>query len=64
MFMEAGKKVAARREALVGALRAAVEVGLPEMCAVELEEIVLGECFDAFRRALTGETPARVTPCG
>ena len=60
--MEAGEEVAARREALVGALRVAVEVGLPEGCVAELEEIVLGECFDAFRRALTGETPARVAP--
>ena len=23
---------------------------------------MLGECFNAFRRALTGETPARVAP--
>ena len=28
----------------------------------ELEEIALGECFAAFRRALTGETPVRVVP--
>ena len=62
MFMEAGEEVAARREDLVGALRVAVEVGLPEGCVAELEEIVLGECFDAFRRGLTGETPARVAP--
>ena len=62
MFMEAGEEVAARREALVGALRVAVEVGWPEGGVAELEEIVLGECFDAFRRALTGETPARVAP--
>ena len=61
-FMEAGEEVAARREALMGALRVAVEVGLPEGCVAELEAIVLGECFDAFRRALTGETPARVAP--
>ena len=38
----------ARREALVGALRVAVQIGLPEGCVVELEEIVLGECFNAF----------------
>ena len=62
MLMEAGEEVAARREAVVGALHVAVEVGLPDMCMVELEEIVLGECFDAFRRALTGEMPARVAP--
>ena len=62
MFMKAGEEVAARREVLVGALRMAVEVGLPEGCVAELEEIVLLECFDAFRRALTGETSARVAP--
>ena len=62
MFMEAGEEVAARLEILVGALRVAVEVGLPEGCVAELEGIVLGECFDAFRRVLTGETPARVAP--
>ena len=60
MVMEAGEEVAARHEDLEVALRVTVEVGLPERCMTELEEIVLGECFDAFRRALTGETPARV----
>ena len=54
--------MAARRRALVGALRVAVEVGLPEGCVAELEDILLGECFDAFRRALTSETPACVAP--
>ena len=62
MFMEAGEELAARREALVSALRVAVDFGLPEGCVGDLEEIVLGECFDAFRRALTGERPARVVP--
>ena len=56
------KEVAARREVLVGALRVAVEVGLPEGCVADLEEIVLEECLDAFRRALAGETPARLAP--
>lgn len=60
MFMKAGEEVAARREALVGGLSVAVETGLPEGCVAELEEIVVGECFDAFRRALTGEPPARM----
>ena len=62
MFMGAREEVAARREALVVALRVAVKVGLPEGCVAELENVVLGECFDTFRRALTGETPARVAP--
>ena len=64
MFMETGEEVAARRKALVVALRVAVEVGLPKKCAAESDDIVLGECFDAFRRALSGETPARVTSMG
>ena len=62
MFMEAGEEVTARCEALVGALRVAVEVGLPEGYVAELDEIVLGKCFDPFRRAFTGETPTHVTP--
>ena len=60
MLLEAGEEVAARREALVGAFRVTVKVGLPEGCVAKLEEIVLGEYFDAFRRALTGEPPACV----
>ena len=63
-FMNAGEEVAARREALVGALGVAVEVGLPEECVAELEQIVLEECFDAFRRTFKDETPARVVPTG
>ena len=52
----------ARCKALVGSLRMVVEVGLPEGCVAELEKIVLGECVDTFRRALTDEAPARVAP--
>ena len=37
MCMKAGEEVAARREALMGTLRVAVEVGLPETCVAELE---------------------------
>ena len=62
MFLEAREEVDARREALVGALRLPVDVWLTKGCMAELEEIVLGECFDAFRRALTDETPVRVAP--
>ena len=62
MFMEAREEVDARHEAQVGALRVAEDVWLPKGCMAELEEIVLGECFDAFRRALTEKTPARVAP--
>ena len=62
MYIEAREEVAARSEALVGVLRVAVEVELLEGCVAEHEEIALGECFDAFRRALTSETPVRVVP--
>ena len=37
IFVEAREEMAARREALMGALRVAVEVGLPEGCVAELE---------------------------
>ena len=60
--MEAGEEGAARYEVLVEYLRVAVDIGLPEGCAVELEEFVLGEFFDAFRKVLTGEMPACMTP--
>ena len=62
VFIEAGEEVAARREALVDALCVAVKVELREGCLAELKGIVLGECFEAFWRVHTGETPARVVP--
>ena len=55
VFLEVREEIKARREALVGALHAAVQAGLPEAYVREMEEIVLGQCFGAFRRALTGE---------
>ena len=60
MLMQVGEEVTARREALAGALRVAVEVGLPKSCVAEKKEIVLEECFHAFWKTLAGETPARV----
>ena len=62
MFMEVREEIKGRREALVGALHAAVQAGLSKAYVCEMEEIVLGQCFGAFRRALTGEPPARVEP--
>lgn len=47
MFMEVREEVSVRHDALLGALRAAVEAGLPEGCVVELETVVLGEHFEA-----------------
>ena len=41
MFVKAREEVAARREALMGALRVAIEVGLPKGFVAELEEILL-----------------------
>ena len=63
MVMEAGEEVAARREGLVVALRVAVEVGLPERYMKELEEIVLGECFNAFRGPLRVRRRLAWPPC-
>ena len=39
-----------------------MQAGLPEAYVREVKEIVLDQCFGAFRRALTGEPPARVEP--
>ena len=62
MCITVGEEIKARREALIGALYAAVQAGLPEAYVLEVEEIVLGQCFRAFLRALTSEPPARVEP--
>ena len=62
MFMEVGEEIKDRRKALVRALRAAVQAGLPEAYVREVKEIVLGQYFGVFRRALTGEPPARLEP--
>ena len=35
------------------------EARFPERHVVELEEIVLERCFDAFLRAITGKLPIR-----
>ena len=58
MFMKVGEEIKAPREALVRVLHAAVQAGLPEAYLREAKEIILGQCFGAFRRALTGEPPA------
>ena len=45
MFMEVGEEIQAGREALVGALHAVVQAGLPEAYVREVEEIILGQFF-------------------
>ena len=62
IFVEGGAEVAARREALIGALGAAMEARLPGQHLTELEEIVLRQNFGVVRRALTGEPPGCVEP--
>ena len=62
MFMEVGDEVIARREALMAAVDAALEAGLPSDAETRLLDLLLGPMFDGFRRSLSGDPPARVEP--
>ena len=62
MFMEVGDKVIARREALMAAVDAALEAGLPFDSKTRLCDLLLGPLFDDFRRSLSGDPPARDEP--
>lgn len=62
VFMESREELATTLEVLVGTLRAAVKARLPKGCVAQLEEIMLGGCFDVFWKALAGEPTARVAP--
>ena len=62
MFMEVGGKVIARREALMAAVDAALEAGLPFDAKTRLCDLLLGPLFDDFRRLLSGDPPARKEP--
>ena len=62
MFMEVGDEVIARREALMAAVDAALEAGLPSDAETRLRDVLLGPLFDGFRRSLSGDPPARVEP--
>ena len=62
MFMEVGDEVIARREALMAAVGAALEAGLPSDAETRLRDLLLGPLFDGFRRSLSGDLPARVEP--
>ena len=61
-FMEVGDEVIARREALMAAVDAALEAGLPSDAETRLRDLLLGPLFDGFRRSLSGDPPARVEP--
>ena len=62
MFMEVGDEVIARREALMAAVDAALEAGLPSDAETRLRDLLLGPLFDGFRRSLSRDPPARVEP--
>ena len=48
MFMEVGDEVIARREALMAAVDAALEAGLPSDAETRLRDLLLGPLFDKF----------------
>ena len=62
MFMEVGDEVIARREALMAAVDAALEAGLPSDAKTRLRGLLLGPLFDGFRRLLSEDPPATVEP--
>ena len=62
MFMEVGDEVIARWEALMAAVDAALEAGLPSDAETRLRDLLLGPLFDGFRRSLSGDPPVRVEP--
>ena len=62
MFMEVGDEVITRLEALMAAVDAALEAGLPSDAETRLRDLLLGPLFDGFRRSLSGDPPARVEP--
>ena len=65
--MERGLLFAAHKLVLLAkvvALRVAVEVGLPEGCVAELEDIVLGECLTRFGGPLRVRRRHAWPPCG
>lgn len=57
-----GHEVAARREALPGAVQHAGQAGMPEHDVEKLRQMVLVHYFHAFRRALAGYSPAFLEP--
>ena len=62
MLMEVGNEEIARREALMAAVDAALEAGLPSDAETRLRYLLLGLMFDGFHRSLSGDPPGRVEP--
>lgn len=54
--------MAARRDIFLGAVEHARQAGVPEHNVGKLRQMVLGDYFHAFWRALTSDPPARVEP--
>ena len=62
VFMEVDNEVITRREALMAAVDAALEAGLPSDAETRLCDLLLGPMFDGFRRSLSREPSASVEP--
>ena len=62
VFMEVVNEVIANREALMAAVDAALEAGLPSDTETRLRDLLLGLLFDGFSRSLSEDPPARVEP--
>ena len=62
MFREVGDEAVTRREALMVAVDAALETGLPSDAETRLRYLLPGSLFDGFRRSLSGDPPSGVEP--
>lgn len=62
MLLELAAEEVEQRHALMIAIRQPEEQGSSTRLAEELREIALGRQFEAIRRALKGDSPARVEP--
>ena len=60
MFREVGAEKIVRREALMVAVYAALETGLPSDAETCLRDLLLEPLFNGFRRSLSGDPPARM----
>ena len=62
MFMPPTEEWTVREEALLKAVEEAAKQGMASHCVARLREMVMERHRGAFRRALTGNPPARVQP--
>ena len=62
MFLEVDEKVTDRREALMVAVDAALEAGLPPDAETRLRDLLLEPRFNGFHRSLSEDPPTRLEP--